>query len=49
VRKDEEGLQTMRNIGRNMAWMLKCFEAGKQNGIMLPNSELSYATNFIRQ
>lgn len=49
VMKDEEGLQTMRNVGRNMAWMLKCFEAGRQNGIALPKTERAYATNFIRQ
>lgn len=49
VRKDEEGLQTMRNVGRNMAWMLKCFASGKQNGIALPQTETTYATNFIRE
>ena len=30
VRKDEEGLQTMRTLARNMAWLLKCMEAGRQ-------------------
>ena len=49
VMKDEEGLQTMRNIGRNMAWMVKCFAAGKQAGIVLPKTELEYSTNFIRE
>ncbi len=48
VAKDQEGLQTMRNLGRNMAWMLKCIEAGKQNGIMPPANERSHRTNFIR-
>lgn len=24
VRKDKEGLQTMRVLGQNMAWLLKC-------------------------
>jgi multimeric flavodoxin WrbA len=23
VEKDEEGIQTMKNLGRNMAWLLK--------------------------
>ena len=49
VMKDEEGLQTMRNIGRNMAWMVKCFASGKQAGIALPKTELDYSTNFIRE
>lgn len=47
VRKDKEGLQTMRNIGHNMAWLLKCIELGKQNNI-LPNIEKGEITNFIR-
>jgi multimeric flavodoxin WrbA len=48
VRKDEEGLQTMRILGRNMAWMLKCIEAGKAAGIEAPVSEPKIKTNFIR-
>lgn len=48
VRKDEEGLQTMRNLGRNMAWMLKCIESGKENGILPPAAESGYRTNFIK-
>jgi len=45
---DKEGLQTMRNLGRNMAWLLKCIEHGKGNGIPLPESESGVWTNFIR-
>lgn len=45
---DKEGLQTMRNLGRNMAWLLKCIEHGKENGISLPESESGEWTNFIR-
>lgn len=45
---DEEGLQTMRNLGRNMAWLLKCIEAGKVNGITPPDNETALRTNFIR-
>jgi len=48
VLKDEEGLQTMRNLARNMAWMLKCIEAGKHSGIDVPKSDCSHRTNFIR-
>ena len=46
VRQDKEGLQTMRNIGHNMAWLLKCIEQGKQNGIN-PGVESGEITNFI--
>ncbi len=48
VLEDKEGLQTMRNLARNMAWMLKCFEAGKKAGISLPKPEAGARTNFIR-
>ncbi len=46
--QDAEGLQTMRNLAKNMAWMLKCFEAGKEKGIPLPEAERENQTNFIR-
>ena len=45
---DTEGLQTMRNLAHNMAWMLKCFEAGKAAGMPLPETERSERMNFIR-
>ena len=48
VRQDKGGMQVMRNIGHNMAWMLKCIEAGKQNGITPPKVEVGEITNFIR-
>lgn len=48
VLKDSEGLQTMRNIGENMAWLLKSIEAGKQAGITLPDTQKIERTNFIR-
>ena len=47
VLQDLEGLQIMRNIGRNMAHMLKCFELSKQQGIPAPQLENTYQTNFI--
>ncbi len=48
VRQDLEGMQIMRNLGLNMAWMLKCIEAGKKSGIELPVAEEKVWTNFIR-
>ncbi len=45
---DEEGMQTMRNLARNLAWMMKCFEAGAKAGVALPQAERSFQTNFIR-
>lgn len=48
VLQDEEGLQTMRTLGHNMAWLLKCIELGKQQGIGFPEREAVLRTNFIR-
>ena len=45
VKKDEEGLQTMRSLGYNMAWMLKSIENGKEP---LPAIEPRKSTNFIK-
>ncbi|APM39776.1 flavodoxin family protein [Clostridium kluyveri] len=48
VEKDLEGLQIMRTLGRNMAFFLKCKEAGIKAGIALPEREQTIFTNFIR-
>ncbi len=48
VRQDLEGLQAMRNLARNMAWLIKSIQAGKRSGLALPETETQYATNFIR-
>lgn len=48
VLKDEEGMQTMRMLGKNMAWLLKCIDAGKKNGINPPEIEPKISTNYIR-
>ncbi len=48
VREDAEGMQTMRNLARNMAWLLKCIDLGKNNGLPAPRSEKGAHTNFIR-
>ncbi len=48
VLQDLEGLQTMRALGRNLAWLLKSIQAGKKAGIALPETEERIWTNFIR-
>lgn len=49
VLKDEEGMQTMRVLARNMAWFLKLREAGDKLGVELPKQEETVKrTNFIR-
>ena len=48
VRQDLEGMQTMRTLGHNMAWLLKSIDAGKKAGLKLPVQETPTATNFIR-
>ena len=45
--QDAEGLATMRNIGKNMAWLLHCIEAGQAAGIEAPEADRA-RTNFIR-
>ncbi len=47
VTKDLEGLQTMRTLARNMAWFLKCKEAGAKANVPLPKIENKLRTNFI--
>ncbi|BBB92565.1 MAG TPA: flavodoxin family protein [Methylomusa anaerophila] len=39
VKKDLEGLQTMRVLARNMAWFLKCKEAGIKADVPFPERE----------
>ncbi|WP_160689743.1 flavodoxin family protein [Clostridium sp. C2-6-12] len=48
VKQDLEGMQTMRTLGKNMAWLLKSIKAGKEAGISLPEKEVRAVTNFIR-
>jgi multimeric flavodoxin WrbA len=47
VLHDEEGMLLMRTMGRNMAWLLKTLEAGK-NTLPYPPEEKRVWTNFIR-
>lgn len=45
VEQDEEGMQTMRTLGRNMAWMLKRLNLREEGR---PDLEPQLRTNFIR-
>lgn len=47
ILEDKEGLATMRNLGKNMAWLLKSLEAGKKAGVNIPEMENVW-TNFVR-
>lgn len=48
VKQDLEGLQTMRTLGENMAWLIKSKYASSNAGIPTPTYETMIATNFIR-
>ena len=48
VLQDEEGMQCMRILARNMAWFLRCKEAGEKAGVPMPVTERTVMTNFIR-
>lgn len=48
VEEDQEGLQIMRYLGYNMAFLLKCIEAGKEKGLKVTTEEKIVHTNFIR-
>ena len=49
ARRDAEGMQVMRTLGHNMAWLLKCIRAGAQAGIVPAEHEKRVWTNFIRE
>jgi multimeric flavodoxin WrbA len=49
ARRDAEGMQIMRALGHNMAWLLKCISAGAQAGIVPAPTEKRVWTNFIRE
>ena len=48
ARLDEEGMQTMRNLARNMAFMVKSIALGKEK-YGLPAKETAAKTSFIRR
>lgn len=47
--QDEEGMQTIRNLARNMVWLMRCFAEGKKHGVLYPQTETSACTNFIKR
>lgn len=48
VKKDFEGIETMRILGKNMAYLLKCKEVAQTLGISSPEQEPFTFTNFVR-
>ena len=46
--QDLEGLQTMRALGTNMAWLIKCIDYGRKAGVIRPQPEDKIRTNFVR-
>lgn len=49
MKQDLEGMQNLRVLGQNMAWLIKCIEHGKREGITYPElKEVKARTNFVR-
>ena len=48
VPKDAEGVQTLENLARNMAWLMKCIRAGREAGVPMPDIKEESLTNFVR-
>ncbi len=48
VKQDEEGMQTMRQLGTNMAWLLQSIAVGREHGVPAPELEPKIRTNYIR-
>ena len=48
VPSDEEGLQVLRNLARNLTFVMKCLQAGRNAGINPPVAEENVMTNFVR-
>ena len=49
VPEDPEGLQTLQNLARNMAYVMKCQKAGRDAGILPPTAREDVFTNFVRR
>ena len=47
VRQDLEGMQTMRTLGKNMAFLLQCKRIALENGLKLPEQEPAIRTSFV--
>lgn len=48
VLNDKEGVQTLTHLAKNMAYMLKLIQLGKENNLLLPDNKKEIMTNFIR-
>lgn len=48
VKQDLEGIQTMQNLAKNMAYIMRCIKAGGSVGVEKPNYDVKVKTNFIR-
>ena len=47
--RDEEGMETIRNLGRNLTWLMTCIEIGKGAGHSFPAPEVPpHRTDFIQ-
>ena len=46
--QDKEGLQVLRNLARNMIWMMKASAAARETGLAYPQAETEAVTNFIQ-
>lgn len=49
VFQDKEGLYNMRVLARNMAYLLRCQEAARKAGVLVPKKEPPVFTNFIQE
>ena len=48
ISRDEEGVQTLYNLAKNMAWMLKMIQTAKETMLPMPECKYGSKTNFIR-
>ena len=46
--EDSEGVKTAHNLAKNMLYVMRCIEAGKEAGVALPEFEEGNMMNFIR-
>lgn len=49
LEKDTEGMYTMRVLGENMAYFLRCKEVTDKLGVKLPEREQPIFMNFIME
>jgi len=47
LEQDQEGLQILRQLARNLVWLVKSLEISKIQGLPLPKSEDRIWTNFV--